>query len=65
MGTINRPIPFQGTEAQRRANRATHQFGSEFDDFRCLNCDCKPGHKAADYPCGVEPPRETITYNND
>lgn len=63
--TVNRPVPFQGTDEEKAANRATHNFqgiceGEEYMDFRCLNCDCKPWHAAADYPCGAVVPRETV-----
>jgi hypothetical protein len=58
----SRPVPFPGTDEQRRLNRATHSFvfeGSPEDgDMRCLGCDCKPGYVSADYPCGEEVPRE-------
>lgn len=60
MGTLNRPIPFQGTPEEAEANYHSHTFSGE--DDRCFACDCKPWHKAADYPCGVEPPRETVEY---
>jgi len=45
-----------GSDEERRANRATHQFTGGHDS-RCWMCDCRPGHLAADWPCGVEPPR--------
>lgn len=51
-----RPIRFAGTADEAIANRATHAFGG-IDD-RCYDCDAKPSHAAASYPCGVEPPRE-------
>ena len=62
---VSRPIRFQGTPEQKLANRQTHRFHTEQfdeDDFetRCTECDCKPWHAAADYPCGTEPPREVI-----
>ena len=67
MGTINRPIAFAGSEAEKRANRASHNFAtfqySEDDaETRCYDCDSRPSHYAADYPCGASVPRETITY---
>jgi len=30
-------------------------------DFRCMECDCKPGSMTSRYPCGANVPRETIT----
>ena len=61
---VNVPIPFQGTKEEAEANFQTHSFdgfpGELFSDSRCMYCDCKPWHAAAKYPCGVEPPRETI-----
>ena len=70
MGSINRPVKFQGTDEEKQANRRTHHFSpTDWDedgpqDYRCMDCECKPGHKAADYPCGTNPPRETITYKD-
>lgn len=61
---INRPVRFPGTPEQAAANYRTHYFITNGDpedgDYRCMDCDCKPGHVAASYPCGTEPPRETI-----
>lgn len=60
--TINRPIPFTGTDEERTANRATHRFMAEFDgEIRCIDCEHKIWHTGADYPCGEEPDRETVT----
>lgn len=61
MTTMNVPVPFEGTQDQKRANFATHRFmwGDDMGE-RCLNCDCKPWHKAAEYPCGQEPPRMDV-----
>jgi ketosteroid isomerase-like protein len=64
--TYSRPVRFAGTDAEREANRATHHFHTYCygeDDFetRCVDCDCKTWHAAADYPCGTEPPREVVT----
>lgn len=47
------PTPFDGTPEQIAANRRTHYFAGE----RCMDCDCKPWHTAADYPCGAPVPR--------
>jgi hypothetical protein len=58
--TINRPIPFSGSEAEKRANYASHMFITWDEETHCSNCDCKPWHKAAYYPCGTNPPRETV-----
>lgn len=62
--TINEPVPFEGTEEQKSANFKTHHFVDCCGDYeyRCSQCDCKPWHKAASYPCGVEPPRRTVVY---
>jgi hypothetical protein len=56
---VNVPVPFPGTAEERAANRATHFFGGI--DGRCFDCDSRPTHVAADYPCCVEPPRMWIT----
>lgn len=47
------PARFAGTDAEREANRRTHAF---YED-RCMNCDCRPWGRVAEWPCGVEPPR--------
>jgi hypothetical protein len=55
------PVRFTGTEEERAANRATHNFfrtgGHDDYELRCGHCDAKPWHAAAEYPCGTEPPR--------
>lgn len=62
MTTITRPVPFPGTEAQWRKNLRTHQFGGI--DGRCWECDVKPWHESAKYPCGTRVPRETVEVSN-
>lgn len=59
---INRPVAFAGTDAERLANRATHHFVvyDPEEPPECLDCCAKSWHVAADYPCGEEPPRETV-----
>ena len=57
--TVNRPVAFPGTREERLANQRTHDWNWA-DEVRCWRCDCKAWHVAADYPCGVEPPRETV-----
>jgi hypothetical protein len=57
---INRPIAFQGSEEERQTNRDSHNFSYDYEEVRCFDCDCRPSHVAADYPCGTEPPRETV-----
>jgi hypothetical protein len=61
--TIDRPVPFSGSEQERLANYGTHIFCPE--ERRCWNCDCRPGGDAASYPCGGEVPREVITVTAD
>lgn len=46
--------PWLGSETERRLNRLTHRFTGG-QDARCWQCDCRPGHYAADWPCGTEP----------
>lgn len=54
---IDTPAPYEGTEDEIKANRASHIWLSGDSDARCIQCDCKPWHIHADYPCGVEAPR--------
>jgi hypothetical protein len=56
-----RPVRFQGTDAEARANYATHVFIYDEDgDTRCADCDARPTHAAASYPCGTRVPSETV-----
>lgn len=57
---INRPVAFPGTPDEARANRLTHIFDYSDADTRCLDCDCRPSHVAASYPCGARVPREVV-----
>lgn len=62
MQTINRPVPFSGTEEQKQANRLSH-WGIE---GRCDKCDCNMHWgEVRNYPCGQEPPRETVEVTID
>lgn len=57
--TMNVPVPFPGTAEEAAANRRTHIFIGI--DGRCMDCDSRPSHKAADYPCGAYVPRMDVT----
>lgn len=59
---MNQPKEFAGSEAEARANRATHYFGSE---GRCVDCDCRPWGRVADYPCGASVPRVEVEAGPD
>lgn len=56
---INVPVRFEGTKEEVVANFKSHNFtwGDDEFDAHCSECDCKPSHAAAHYPCGSEPPR--------
>lgn len=56
---INRPIEFSGSAEERAENYASHRFSWD-EESRCVNCDSRPSHVAAHYPCPVDPPRETV-----
>jgi len=43
-----------GIEREAETNFRTHLWAGP-PDFRCFVCDCRPGHAAASWPCGVEP----------
>lgn len=66
MPDINRPIRFEGTTQQKRANFNTHSWdGGWGEETRiCRDCGSKDWHAAAEYPCGVEPPRETVKFKD-
>jgi hypothetical protein len=55
---MNVPVPFPGTAEEAAANYRTHFFGGI--DGRCYDCDSRPSHVAADYPCGTNPPRMLV-----
>lgn len=61
------PVPFKGTTTEASANYATHFFMAEGDpedgNSRCMDCDCKPWHQAALYPCGTTVPRQEVRVN--
>lgn len=58
MTTIDRPLRFPGTPAMILANRRTHNW----DAFgRCYDCDCKDHGTVAEWPCGADVPRETVS----
>ena len=49
--SITRPQTFPGTEAERAANVASHWFDPEAG--RCMDCDCRPWGRVAEWPCGT------------
>jgi len=57
---VNQPVAFPGTAEEAAANYKGHMWFQEEFDAACWRCDAKPWHKAASYPCGEEPPRETV-----
>jgi hypothetical protein len=64
--SVSVPVEFSGSEEERKANYATHAFvtytwGEDDAETRCMNCDARPSHVAADYPCGTEPPRKVVS----
>jgi hypothetical protein len=64
--TVDVPAEFVGTPSERQANRSSHDWHTyRLDandvDVVCARCGSYPFHIAADYPCGTEPPRTTIT----
>ena len=52
---VDMPMRFAGSEAERTANQLSHQYDYEY--ARCINCDCRPWGRIAEYPCGAEVPR--------
>lgn len=60
MTTFHCPKRFPGTDAEKCDNRLTHYFCGDPGDERCMDCDCRPGGIVAEWPCGQEPPRETL-----
>ncbi len=60
-----RPQRFQGSDSERWENRLTHRWGNFDGQTMCGVCDAKPFHVAAEWPCGVNPPREPIEARVD
>lgn len=61
---INAPVPFPGTELEAAQNMATHGWLFDDDGQRCVHCDAKTWHRAAEYPCGAEPARMVSTFHD-
>jgi len=59
---VTRPVAFPGTPEERAANYWTHAWVSwdHEEPPECVNCCAKSWHVVADYPCGDEPPHETV-----
>lgn len=58
---IDVPLPFQGTDEQKRENYATHNWVQEsMTEVVCTKCGAYVYMVASDYPCGEEPPRTII-----
>lgn len=56
--TMNVPVPFPGTYDEAAANFDGHWFAGE--DGRCMDCDARVTHEAANYPCGANVPRMDV-----
>lgn len=64
MTTLNRPVKFPGTREQANRNFNTHAWGTiDGENYACGACDARPWSATAEYPCGEEPERETITFD--
>ena len=64
MTTFNRPVAFTGSDEQRTTNRQSHRWVTSDGEIICAQCDHKIWHLGADYPCGQQPDRETVTREN-
>ena len=54
VGRWTRPQP-NPDRVEAREARHTHSFTGI--DGRCMDCDARPTHVAAEYPCGTKVPR--------
>jgi len=58
---IDQPKKFDGSEEERLANYESHRFSQvSEDEVVCIDCDVKPWHLCADWPCGFDVPREIV-----
>jgi hypothetical protein len=62
---LNRPVAFPGTPAEAAANRETHWWMWYEEGSECERCAARGYHVAASYPCGQEPPRETVVVTRE
>lgn len=60
MTMVNQPVTFPGTKEEAAANRASHHWYNWDGEILCSECEHKVWHVGANYPCGVEPPRELV-----
>lgn len=58
---MDRPVAFPGSCEEAAENFLTHRFDQ---DGTCMVCDCTAGMTVSRYPCGEEPPRETVVFRN-
>jgi hypothetical protein len=49
---VDMPMKFAGSESERTANQLSHQY--DYEDCRCINCDCRPWGRIAEWACGTE-----------
>lgn len=56
--TIDVPRPFNGSEAQRRANFRSHEWNDRAR--RCWTCDVRMGSTSSFYACGAVVPRMEV-----
>lgn len=54
-------MTFPGTQAEKKANVATHHWAADDDSVRCMTCDCRYGSISSEWECGKEIPREVVT----
>lgn len=59
---VNRPVPFDGTDDEARFNISQHRWADFGSDIICADCQSKPWHASARYPCGTIPPRQDVEY---
>ena len=55
---VSVPVRFDGTTEQRERNIRSHFWVADGDAGVCNDCEAKPFHVAAGWPCGVDVPRQ-------
>lgn len=54
--TVYAPVPFEGSEKEKRRNYESHDWHTEDHETLCTRCGTSPWLIASKWPCGAEVP---------